>query len=120
MTCHNGPLLSDNQFHVTGFHYYQRKYHDVGRYEVTGKPEDSGAFRTPSLLGVKHTAPWLHNGLLNNLRGLVQQYNAGGPRPKPKGEQVNDPLYPKTTDLLLKLNLTPSEIDDLVAFLEVL
>lgn len=120
MTCHNGPLLSDNQFHVTGFHYYQRKFHDVGRYEVTQNPADSGAFRTPSLLGVNKTAPWLHNGLLKDMMGVVQQYNAGGARPKPRGEQVNDPLYPKTTDLLLKLGLTKQEREDLVAFLETL
>lgn len=120
MTCHNGPLLSDNQFHVTGFHYYQRKFHDVGRYEVTQNPADSGAFRTPSLLGVNKTAPWLHNGLLKDMMGVVQQYNAGGPRPKPRGEQVNDPLFPKTTDLLLKLGLTKQEREDLLAFLETL
>ena len=120
MTCHNGPLLSDNQFHVTGFHYYQRKFHDVGRYEVTQNPADSGAFRTPSLLGVNKTAPWLHNGLLKDMMGVVQQYNAGGARPKPRGEQVNDPLFPKTTALLLKLGLTKQEREDLVAFLETL
>jgi cytochrome c peroxidase len=120
MTCHNGPLLSDNQFHVTGFHYYERKYHDGGRFDVTGDAVDSGAFRTPSLWSVSKTGPWLHNGLISSLQGMVNQYNAGGPRPKPKAHQVEDPNFPETTDLLIKLHLTTKETDALVAFLNTL
>lgn len=122
MTCHNGPLLSDNQFHVTGFHYYQRKHHDIGRYKVTGDPKDSGAFRTPSLWGISKTAPFLHNGLLGgyDFTGLINQYNLGGPRPKPAAHQVDDPLFPETTPLLVKLNLTESEREALAAFLKTL
>jgi cytochrome c peroxidase len=120
MTCHNGSLLSDNKFHVTGFHFYQRKNHDVGRFDVTGDPKDSGAFRTPSLWAVSKTGPWFHNGILSNLRGVIRQYNAGGPRPKPKKHQLNDPNFPKTTDLLVKLHLTPEEQAALEAFLKIL
>ena len=44
MNCHFGPALSDEQFHNVGLSYYGRKYEDLGRYEVTRKPEDVGHF----------------------------------------------------------------------------
>lgn len=120
MTCHHGPLLSDNQFHVTGFHYYQRKYHDGGRFDVTGAAKDSGAFRTPTLWAVSKTGPWFHNGVLSSLRGIIAQYNAGGPRPKPKPHQLDDANFPKTTHLLTKLQLNSREQLALEAFLKIL
>ncbi|MGL1956317.1 MAG: cytochrome-c peroxidase [Colwellia sp.] len=120
MTCHNGALLSDNQFHVTGLHYYQRKHHDIGRYEFTQKVADSGKFRTPSLLGLSKTAPYMHNGLFPNLKGIVNMYNMGMVRPKRKDHQKDDPLFPETSDLLHKLALTKQDKADLVSFLEIL
>lgn len=120
MTCHEGPLLSDNQFHSTGLHYYGRRYQDLGRYQATGKVKDAGKFRTPSLLGLNQTGPWMHNGLFTSLRGIVNLYDAGGARPKPRPPFENAPLFPKTTDLLEELALTGAEKDDLVAFLKAL
>lgn len=120
MTCHEGPLLSDNEFHSTGLHYYGRRYQDLGRYKATGKIEDAGKFRTPSLLGLNQTGPWMHNGLFSSLRGIVNLYDAGGARPKPRPPFENDPLFPKTTDLLHELELSGNEKDDLVAFLKTL
>ena len=120
MTCHHGPLLSDNQFHVTGFHFYQRKLHDVGRFDFTGESRDSGAFRTPSLWAVSKTGPWFHNGILPSLRGIIRQYNAGGPRPKPKADQLDDANFPTTSSLLVKLQLTTEEQEALEAFLKML
>lgn len=117
MNCHNGPLLTDDKFHNIGLTYYQREYEDLGRYNVTKNPEDVGRFRTPSLRDVLRTRPWMHNGLFDNIDGVINMYNAGGANPKPKENQVNDPLFPKTDTLLKKLNLTKTERDDIVAFL---
>lgn len=119
-SCHNGPLLTDQKFHNLGLSFYGRDRQDLGRYVVTGAPEDVGAFRTPSLLGVSRTAPYMHNGGLPTLDGVVAFYNAGGARPRPRGDQVNDPLFPTTSALLRPRHLTPEEQDDLVAFLEAL
>ncbi|MGO3385539.1 MAG: cytochrome-c peroxidase, partial [Acinetobacter guillouiae] len=49
MTCHNGALLSDSNFHITGLHAYGRVMQDLGRYDFTKKPSDIGKFRPPSL-----------------------------------------------------------------------
>lgn len=120
MTCHEGALLSDNEFHVTGFHLYGRRFEDLGRVNATSNNEDIGKFRTPSLLGVTHTKPWMHNGLFVEFTPMIMQYNAGGFRPKPRGKFKHDPHFPETTALIQPLGLTKSEISALVDFLHTL
>ena len=120
MNCHFGPALSDEQFHNVGLSYYGRKYEDLGRYEVTRKPEDVGAFRTPSLRLVMKTAPWMHNGLFVNMEGTLAFYNMGMPRPQPNAQQVNDPLFPRTSDRLKALNMDKDELRALRSFLDTL
>ncbi|MCL1114340.1 cytochrome-c peroxidase [Shewanella basaltis] len=120
MTCHNGALLSDNQFHNTGLSFYGRKREDLGRYQITNNPDDVGKFRTPSLLMLNQTSPWMHNGLFTQMLGIVRLYNAGGARPKRPTKFNDDPLYPQTSSLLHQLNLTTKEQNDLVSFLEML
>jgi len=120
MNCHSGPALSDNRFHNLGLHFYGRARQDLGRYEVTGNPADIGAFRTPTLRGVGRTGPYMHNGLLPQLRGIVNMYNNGMPRPKPTPAQLDDPLFPQPDPLLKPLALTAQEIDAVSAFLDML
>lgn len=117
MNCHFGPLFTDNDFHNIGLTYYKRENEDLGRYAVTHLPEDVGRFKTPSLRDVIRTRPWMHNGLFDNIEGILNMYNAGMPQPKPKPDQENDPLFPKTDKLLRKLDLTSGEKQDIIAFL---
>ncbi|MGE4439001.1 cytochrome-c peroxidase, partial [Achromobacter sp.] len=86
MNCHNGPLLSDHQFHNIGLSFYGRRNQDLGRYEVTRDPADLGKFRTPSLRNVAQAGPWMHNGLFPDLRGLLRMYNAGMGREAPPAD----------------------------------
>ena len=79
---------------------------DLGRYEVTQKPEDRWKYKTPSLRNIRLTAPYMHNGSLATLREVVQFYNQGG--------HANENIDP----LLKPLLLSPIEIDQLIAFLE--
>lgn len=118
INCHNGPLFTDNDFHNVGLTYYGRKYEDLGRYIVTRKAEDVGKFKTPSLRDVMRTRPWFHNGLFDNMDGVLNMYNNGMPRPKPRPEQLNDPLFPQVSVHIKKLGLTQSEKEDIIAFLE--
>ncbi len=82
------------------------KENDLGLYEVTEDPNDRWKFRTPSLRNVTLTAPYMHNGSFHTLREVMDFYNQGG--------IPNELLSP----LIRPLNLTESEIDDLLAFLE--
>lgn len=118
INCHNGPLFSDNQFHNVGLTYYGREYEDLGLYNISYKAEDIGKFKTPILRDVIRTRPWMHNGLFDDIEGVITMYNNGMPQPKPKDEkQQKDPLFPKTSPIIRKLNLTKQEQEALVAFL---
>lgn len=128
-SCHSGPMLTDGGFHRTGVavsdaifaepmrHITFRRFfkvfgvprygdldRDVGRYAVTKKAADRGAFLTPSLKEVGVTAPYMHNGTLASLAEVVDFYNEGG------GEASG----------LKKLGLTGGEKQALVEFLKTL
>ncbi|MEN2401354.1 cytochrome c peroxidase [Flavobacterium sp. MC2016-06] len=117
INCHNTANFSDNKFHNIGLTYYGREYEDLGRYNVTGKAANVGEFKTQSLRGVSQNAPYMHNGLFPNIRGVLNMYNAGMPQPKRKENQQNDTLFPTTSKLIQKLKLNQSELDALEAFI---
>ncbi|MCA9839388.1 MAG: carbohydrate binding domain-containing protein [Trueperaceae bacterium] len=78
-SCHSGALLTDNSFHniavpqlgpgigSTGL--------DFGRFNLTGQAQEQFAFKTPSLRNVTLTAPYMHNGAINNLVDAVAHYH---------------------------------------------
>lgn len=117
VNCHFSPLFSDQQFHNLGMSYYGRKYEDLGRYKISKDKADVGSFKTASLREVGRTAPYMHNGLIATLDEVIQMYDAGMPRPKPRKDQENDPLFPTTDPLLQKLSLSKEERAALKAFL---
>lgn len=117
INCHNSPLFTDQQFHNLGLSYYGREFEDLGRYYVTRKDEDVGKFKTPSLRELKHTAPYMHNGLFPHLEGLLNMYNAGMATLVPSKEQENDSLFPTKSNLLKELDLNQDELASLEAFL---
>ncbi|MEE8147797.1 MAG: hypothetical protein V3T24_09350 [Longimicrobiales bacterium] len=81
---------------------------DQGRYKVSGKEEDRGAFKVPTLREVARTAPYMHDGSLATLEDVVDYYDRGGnPNPYLDAE-------------LRRLNLTPTEKQALVTFLHTL
>src|SRR5690606_32821139 len=102
--CHNGPLLTNNEFHNTGLLSYPGELPDRGRldalnlvvndpFNCLGQFSDAdqtqckelkfmrtgsellGAFRTPSLRNLKNTEPYMHKGQLNTLEGVLEHYN---------------------------------------------
>lgn len=115
LNCHNGPLYSDGKYHHTGLSYYGRQYEDTGREQATGRVEDRGKFRTPSLRDLKFTAPWMHNGLFPSLRGVLNMYNAGM-----IGTSQLHPELPPLSPLIHPLQLDSKELDALEAFLDTL
>ena len=80
--CHNGPALSDMQFHNVAVAQIgpgegdgPDGKDDFGRMRVTGRPEDRYAFRTPALRNVEHTAPYGHDGAFTDLRAFIAHYS---------------------------------------------
>ncbi len=119
MNCHNGPLLTDHQFHNIGLSFYGRRNQDLGRFEVTRNPADLGTFRTPSLRNVSQAGPWMHNGLFTDLKGLLRMYNAGMGR-DPAPADAPDTYAPRKSEHIRPLDLSADDIDALLAFLKVL
>jgi cytochrome c peroxidase len=124
--CHNGPTLSDNQFHNLGLSYFDRELEDLGRYGVTGNAQDAGKFLTPSLRHVSKTGPYMHNGVFPNLPGLIRLYEAGGGRVAKSNQSVPAARQPlldavvKNSPQLKPFALTQAERAALLAFLEAL
>lgn len=117
INCHSGPELSDGGLHNIGLSYLGRPLEDLGRYDVTGAPEDAGKFLTPSLRHVARTAPYMHNGLFPTLEGVVNLYAGGGGR---STSASDSPLYGPASTVsphLRKLDLNARERAALVAFL---
>lgn len=98
-------LFSDHRFHNLGVGYKNGRMSDMGRYWVTRRKDDWGAFKTPILRNVALTSPYMHDGSLPTLRSVIEFYNDGG-IPNPNIAPGLRPLF-----------LADSEIDDLVAFL---
>ena len=108
--CHNGPLLTNHEFHNTGvlsspgelpdfgravgvktvladpFNCFGDFNDAVGEYDnsqqcpelefVRTGPELLGAFKTPSLRNLQHTAPYMHKGQHPTLVEVLAHYNA--------------------------------------------
>ncbi|WP_340063992.1 cytochrome-c peroxidase [Ascidiimonas aurantiaca] len=117
INCHNTGYFSDNHFHNTGLSYYGRPFEDLGLYNITGKKEDVGKFRTGTLREIGQTGPYMHNGLFLDLDEVINAYNGGMLRPRRKKSQEKDTLFPVTSPLLKKLHLTGEEKEALKAFL---
>lgn len=143
--CHVGPSFSNGEFHDVGRPFVVAPGRvDPGRhagirrvradpYNLLGPFNDErgtpaerqralqtrtvvlqhrnwGEWRTPTLRGLLATAPYMHDGGLPTLHDVVRHYS-----------QLDlDRLHADGESLLRPLDLSPREIDDLVAFLETL
>jgi cytochrome c peroxidase len=117
MNCHSGPEMSDHKFHNIGIsHYGKPGLEDKGRYNITKKPEDMGAFKTPGLRNVTRSAPYMHHGRFD-LSEVVHLYNGGGFNMRRPKALANDPLFPVKSKHLKVLNLNDQDLEDLQAFL---
>ncbi len=136
--CHLGPRFTSGEFADVGISHVSANGADTGRfrgierlkanpYNLLSKYNDGdpqqnavgtrqlestqrnrGEFRIPGLRGVALTAPYMHNGSLDTLRDVVLHYS----------ELDAERLHAVDQRLLRALELSASEVDDLVRFLE--
>ena len=118
MNCHHGPLFTDNDFHNLGLANYGKANQDLGLYNATKNPKDSGKFKTPGLRNVMKTGPWFHDGSVKTIDSLMDLYNMGMLVPAYTLAQMDDPLLPQNDRLLRGIRLSRTEIKALVSFLE--
>jgi cytochrome c peroxidase len=143
VSCHNGPLFTNFEFHNVGIPEADPDQVDLGRYlgieqlradefnclspwsdaepalclELqylkTQGPELVGAFKTPSLRNVAMTAPYMHSGQFETLEKVIAHYN------KPTPPEYNREQHPSRPHFdILPLNLSDEEQKQLIAFLQ--
>ncbi len=144
--CHSGWFQTDHDFHALAVPQigpgkaarFEPHNRDEGRIRVTGKSQDSFAFRTPSLRNVSLTAPYGHSGAFTTLEGVVQHHMS--PEQSLNGYDTTEAILPNldgAEDWNIQQNaqeraaliaavdvppisLTPDEVADIVAFLRAL
>jgi cytochrome c peroxidase len=139
--CHFGPLFTNGEFADVGVPFFvapgkvdpgrahglevlrKSRFNLLGRYNddparstatgtrhVEPQHRNFGEWRVPGLRNVARTAPYMHNGSLATLRDVVKHYS----------ELNEERLHADGEKILRRLDLSESEVDDLVVFLETL
>jgi cytochrome c peroxidase len=119
-TCHFIPLTNGtvppnfdrSESEVLGVPGKNKKIdEDLGKFDLTKAEVNRYSFKTPTIRNIALTAPYMHNGVFKTLEEVVDFYNEGGG----SGLGFNLPNQTLPTD---KLNLTPLEKKQLIAFMK--
>ncbi len=107
-SCHVEPFFTDQSFRNTGLSLLP-VLEDIGRMRITRNVADSLKFKVPSLRNVMVSFPYMHDGRIRDIFGVLEHYNTG---------VVKSP----TTDPLVRngIPLSNFEKGQLVAFLNTL
>lgn len=107
------PFYSDNEFEVIGTPENKlntKLSSDSGRYKVSNNKIHLGAFKTPGIRNISKTAPYMHNGVYDNLDEIIEFYRKGGG--KGVGLNIDNQTLPFDS-----LQLNKSEILQLKKFI---
>lgn len=112
-TCHVGKAMGGQSFEKMGLKadYFKDRggeitESDLGRYNVTKKPDDKHKFKVPLLRNVAVTPPYLHDGSTDDLQKVVNimlKYQVGKQVPKAEEEKIAKFLYTLTGEYKGKL-----------------
>lgn len=106
-SCHTPPVYTSGGFYNVGLEAGKANP-DAGRGAITKKPEDTGAFKAPTLRSVALSAPYFHDGSAKTLEEAVRYMASGG-----KAD-------PNKSALMVNTQLTDREIGQVVEFLKAL
>jgi cytochrome c peroxidase len=121
-TCHYMPLFNGTlppkfiriESEVIGVPRYVKGTSldtDMGRYNLVKVDSYRHAFKITTVRNIAQTAPYMHNGVFTTLEQVVDFYNKGGGAGM--GLKVDNQTLAAD-----KLNLTPKECNELVAFMK--
>ncbi|HEV8700618.1 MAG TPA: MbnH family di-heme enzyme [Candidatus Polarisedimenticolia bacterium] len=89
-----------------------------GLFAITGRKEDMGRFRAPTLRNIGLTAPYMHDGSIATLTEVIEHYARGG-RLVPDGPLAGDGRdSPRKSELVRGFDLDARGKADLVEFLK--
>lgn len=110
------PMFNIGLYNVDGKGSYPAV--DTGLHRKTGRFEDMGRFRVPTLRNVALTAPYTHDGSVATLDAVIDHYAAGG-RVIRSGLQAGDGRASPLKDPRISgFSITLEERRDLISFLE--
>lgn len=108
---HQGKAEAEIAFHNTGLYDLdgQGAYPapNTGLHAVTGRAEDMGRFRAPTLRNIAVTAPYMHDGSVATLGEVIDHYAQGG--------RAGGPLV---SAFVPGFVISDAERADLIAFLD--
>jgi cytochrome c peroxidase len=131
--CHGGFNFSDAtvsannegrtvEFHNTGLYNIAGPLSypapNVGTYEFTRVATDVGKFKAPTLRNIAVTAPYMHDGSIATLEGVLDHYAAGGRTIESGPNRGTGHDNPNKDHLIGGFQLSRQDRDDLIAFLE--
>ena len=117
VACHGPDTFSAPNIFNNGLEF---PYVDRGVGAITGRAQDDGLFKTPSLRNVALTAPYMHDGRFTNLEEVVEFYNSGVVLNVNLPPPLRAPPAPGQPPAARRLNLTNNQKAALVAFLRTL
>jgi cytochrome c peroxidase len=93
----------------------------AGLQEVTGRPEDRGLFKVPTLRNISLTAPYMHDGRFKTLEEVLGHYDGGIKKSSTLSALILEAdNLPKDSQDRVSLNLTEQEKAAVIAFLRTL
>jgi cytochrome c peroxidase len=118
---HERNRVGEVAFHNTGLYDLDGRGayppDNTGLEEHTGRPEDMGRFKAPSLRNVAVTAPYMHDGSIATLDLVLDHYAAGGRTVSAGPRRGVGRQNPLKSSFVSGFSLTPQERADLLAFL---
>ena len=112
------PFFNNGLYNLGGKGDYPPN--DQGLYDVTFDPADRGLFRPSSLRNIALTAPYMHDGSIPDLRGVLAHYSAGGTVTDAGPLAGDGRKNPFKSGLIRGFQLSEEETEDVLAFFEAL
>lgn len=108
--CHAGSLLTTNQYLNNGIQAANTlaDFVDKGHGLVTKSEFDNGKMRVPTIRNISYTAPYMHNGTIKTIEGVIEHYAGGGK------------YSPNLDPLIQQVKLNNIQKKQLIAFLKTL
>lgn len=75
-SCHTEPLFTDQSYRNIGLPI-DPFLNDLGRFRITGNPNDSLKFKVPSLRNVAATSNYMHDGRFATVQQVIRHYRYG-------------------------------------------
>lgn len=119
---HQGQVFPEAAFHNTGLYSLDAfgRYPEGGQgvYEITADLADMGRFRAPTLRNIAVTAPYMHDGSIATLSGVIDHYARGGRKIEDGPNAGDGSQNPHKSEFISGFIITEAERADLIAFLE--